>query len=59
MRLSAETIKLRQERGALRRELENPTPQEKAEEERYWRENSNLFEIPRQRAGRGAPRCGS
>jgi hypothetical protein len=42
MALSPETKKLREEREEMSRELHNPTPEERAEEERYWRENVAL-----------------
>ena len=35
--------KLKEEREAMSRELNNPTPEQKAEEDRYWAENPDLF----------------
>jgi hypothetical protein len=42
MTLSPETIKPRQEREAQSKELHNPTPEQKAEEAQYWRDNVAL-----------------
>lgn len=43
MALSQDTKALRKQRKALRKELEDPTPEQIAEEEAYWVANPDLL----------------